>query len=478
MPEKNDAYPFLRTVSPQDEPADSESSGRICKKSLVYSIIDGCAWSVMFGLGESYFTAFAVFLKASNTLIGLLATLPQLIGSAFQLISANILDRSGNRKRLIVPPVILQTLTWVPMFLLPFIWKEKGAVLLIVCVIAYRIADNLVAPAWNSLMGDLVPPDKRGEYFGTRNRICSAFAFGATLLGGMILYLMKPINEWVGYAIIFGIAFIARSVSAYYLHLMAEPPYVVTPKDRFSLWDFTRQFPKSNFTRFVFYVAFINFAVMVAGPYFSVYMLRELHFSYAQYTVALAIQTMAQVITIPYWGKLGDRFGNKKIIAINGYLIAVVPVVWLLSSNFYWILIYQIFSGIVWGGLGLAIGNYLFDAVSPPKRARCAAYIALYNTVGMFFGALLGGWLSNYLSNSLDLLIWQFSLVSPLQMLFLISGLLRLLFAAIFIRTIKEVRDVEQISSAEFILQISQINNIWRSTNLLILRLKGKSNNK
>jgi MFS family permease len=85
-------------------------------------------------------------------------------------------------------------------------------------VVAYRIADNFVAPAWNSLMGDLVPADKRGDYFGKRNRICSVFTFGATFLGGMILQWFKPINEWIGYGIIFSIAFIARGVSAYYLH--------------------------------------------------------------------------------------------------------------------------------------------------------------------------------------------------------------------------------------------------------------------
>ena len=449
----------------------------IYKKSLVYSTIDGSAWSVMFGMGETYFAPFAIFLNASNTLIGLLASLPQLISSAVQILSANILDKIGRRKTLIVLPAMIQTLIWIPIFLLPFIWQEKGAVLLVVCVIAYRIADNFIGPSWNSLMGDLVPPDERGRYFGMRNRICSVFTFLATLLGGMILHWLKPVNEWIGFAIIFGVAFLARAVSSYYLHLMSEPPYVVTAKDKFSLLDFTRQFPKSNFTRFVFYVALVNFAILISGPFFSVYMLKDLKLSYAQYTIATSIQIIAQLITMPYWGKLGDRFGNKKIIWINGYLIAFVPALWIVSSNFYWILIIQVFAGIVWGGFGLATGNYLFDAVSPAKRARCAAYITLYNSIFMFLGAVAGGVLSRYMPDSLVILFWHIALASPLQVLFLLSGMIRLLLGVIFLRTINEVRKVEHISSADFAFKVLQIDTIYQYANWLMFKRKDKNNN-
>ena len=36
------------------------------KKSLFYSILDGSFWSMMFGFGERYLSAFAVFLKATD----------------------------------------------------------------------------------------------------------------------------------------------------------------------------------------------------------------------------------------------------------------------------------------------------------------------------------------------------------------------------------------------------------------------------
>jgi hypothetical protein len=53
----------------------------IIRKSLKYSVTDGGFHAAMLGCGESFFVAFAVFLKASNIQIGLLGSLPLLIGS-------------------------------------------------------------------------------------------------------------------------------------------------------------------------------------------------------------------------------------------------------------------------------------------------------------------------------------------------------------------------------------------------------------
>lgn len=47
------------------------------ESSLRHSMRDSVAWSVMIGSGENYFSAFAVFLRATTAQIGILATVPQ-----------------------------------------------------------------------------------------------------------------------------------------------------------------------------------------------------------------------------------------------------------------------------------------------------------------------------------------------------------------------------------------------------------------
>jgi hypothetical protein len=70
----------------------------IVDRSLRHSVRDAAAYSVMTGGGETYFSAFAVFLKASTPQVALLASLPSLLGSFAQLFSAWWGHRKGVRK--------------------------------------------------------------------------------------------------------------------------------------------------------------------------------------------------------------------------------------------------------------------------------------------------------------------------------------------------------------------------------------------
>ncbi|MEK7309527.1 MAG: MFS transporter [Planctomycetota bacterium] len=431
------------------------------KKSLRYSIIEGCAASLMTGFGDGYILPFAVFLRASDLFIGFLAAIPPAVGTVAQLISVDILDQHRKRKSLIIPGVVIQMIMWLPIFLLPLIFRDIGPVLLIIGMAIYTAAGQFTVPAWNSLMGDLTEPDKRGKYFAQRNRLASIFSFGSSLLAGLvILHYLQPVNEWLGYGIIFGLAFISRGVSAYYLNKMSEPEYVVKKEDYFSLWDFLRRSPKSNFARFVFYIALISMAVAISGPFFTVYMFRDLKFSYAEFTIINAINVIAQFLVMRYWGRLCDRYGNRRILCFTGWLISFIPILWLLSPDFYAVVIYQICAGVVWSGFNLAVGNFIFDAVSPAKRARCVAYFSLLTNTGVSLGSILGGWLTLYMPDSLFIFGWHITLVSSLQVLFLISGLLRLLISALFLTHIKEVRQVEHITTWELIFNFSMIKPV------------------
>jgi MFS family permease len=197
--------------------------------------------------------------------------------------------------------------------------------------------------------------------------------------------------------------------------------------------------------------------VAISGPFFTLYMLRDLKFSYGEFTLITAVNALTQFLTMRYWGRLCDRFGNRKILALTGWLISFVPMLWVLSPNFYAIVIFQICAGLVWSGFNLSAGNFIFDAVSPAKRARCVAYFSLLNNTGISLGAILGGWLALYMPGTLLLFGWPLLLASSLQVLFLFSGLLRLLISAIFLARIKEVRPVEPITTWELIFNFSMI---------------------
>ncbi|MDD5433871.1 MAG: MFS transporter [Nitrospira sp.] len=430
-------------------------------RSLSYAVKDGVYFSIMSGIGEIYISPFAIFLKATNSQIGFLASIPPLLGAFVQLLSINILNKIRNRMTVILSGVISQAFTWIPILLLPFLFRPYAPYLLILCVTAYFAAGNLGTPAWTSLMGDIVPEKTRSTYFGYRNKVMSIFSLGALGLGGFILHLTeKSGNTWAGFFILFSTAMIARFLSAYCLSRIANKPYKVDGKDDFGLLEFFAGFRSSSFVRFVVFVGLMHLSVMMAGPFFSVYMLRDLHFSYLQFMAVSAMAVLVQYLTLHNWGKFGDKFGNRKILVITGFTLPVVPLLWLFSSSFYYILIIQMLAGLSWAGFSLSMGNFIFDSISSPQLAKCFAVFNVLIAAGTFIGAITGGWLSNYLPVSLSFYGLNIIMKSNLQWLFLISGILRLCIAAVFLPQITEMRDVEAITFRELIFRVTSLRPI------------------
>lgn len=422
---------------------------------------DGAFYSVMTGFGESYLGAYGLYLGASNPQIGLLASLPQLVGAFFQFASVRVIRSLQKRKTVIMGGVILQALTWVPIIGYPLFFPRFKVPALIGLAVLYFISGSMATPAWTSLVGDLVHPRRRGRFFGRRNRLISILSFVSLCAGGVILHLTGKWNwEGVGFAFIFILACAARLASAYYVYQMMDPPYRSSSSDEFSVWDFLRNGRRSNFGRFVAYAAGMHFSVQVSGPFLTPYMLRDLHFSYLQFMMAAAASVLAQFLTLNGWGRLADRFGNRKVLQLTGYLLPGIPLLWLLSTHFFPILLIQMFAGFAWAGFSLALGNYLLDVVSPPKRAQCVALYNSANAIGIFLGALLGGGLTLRLPNELLLYGFQMTLVSNLLFLFVLSSVLRFAVSFFFLPLIREVREVPSMEARDLFVRIVQLRPV------------------
>jgi MFS family permease len=329
----------------------------------------------------------------------------------------------------------------------------------------YQAAGGVGLPVWNSLIGDLVPSDIRGRYFGQRNRLTGLSAFIALIFAGVILDLFARagIARW-GFVTTFALAFLSRLNSVRWLARYEDPAFSIASDQVFTFRQFLRRSPHSNFAKFVFFIGAINLSVAFSAPYFALYMLRDLKFSYVEFTVVTGMMTLSQFLTFRYWGGISDRFGNKKILNVCGLGVAVVPMLWLVSHWMPYLLAIQIFCGVVWSGFNLASNNFLFDAVTPPKRARCVAYQGLVNGIAIFIGSLAGGFMAGHLPRSLSIGHWTWAPAFMLPVIFFTSSIMRLIAAGLFLRRFKEVRQVAPIRHRDFIFRISHIRPIAGAT--------------
>jgi len=437
------------------------------EKTMKLSIKEGAVSTVMSSFGDAYITPYALSLNANNVQIGLLSSLTGLIGPLAQIKGSKLMEKLP-RKKIVVIGTALNAIMWIPILILAFLF-QKGMYLeylpfaLIVFYSIYAIFGAIGGPAWFSMLGDIVPNKIRGKYFGKRNRVAGIVGLITTLGAAFLLDLFKTKGiVLLGFALLFFVAFVFRLVSAYLFTKHYDPKLHLEEGYYFSFWDFIKKAPKNNFGRFTIYIALMYFGVQIGGPFFAVYMLKDLNFSYIIYTLVNISSTVFALITMGIWGKFSDKYGNRKILAMCGFVIPFLPIAWIFSpSPIYLMFVPQLIGGIGWAGFNLAVSNFIYDAVTPARRAICVAYLNLMVGIGLFLGGIVGGFMAQFIT---------INFMNKLLFIFLISGVVRLLASLIFIPMIKEVKKVHELKHPfvllkqfEFILGgIFEIVNIFR----------------
>jgi MFS family permease len=213
---------------------------------------------------------------------------------------------------------------------------------------------------------------------------------------------------------------------------------------------------------------------MIAAPFFAVYMLKNLDFTYMQYTTIVLVPMVVKFFTIQYWGKHSEKFGTRNIMYISIFLICLVPLAWFFSGLFFegrpdiffFIILSEAISGFGWGGFELTSFNYMLETVEPQKRAKSFAYFNAFWGVGILTGGLIGSYLAKSMPTDLML-----AGVNIILFLFLISFIGRSIVAFIFMTKIKEVKVNKSINQRELFLELAVLKPVDivfnRTSNLL-----------
>ena len=436
-------------------PAEVGGADAAREKTMRLAIVEGTGWAAMSGCGENFFAAFAIFLKASNFAVAVLTSAPLLLGALAQMLGARWIDRFSQRRLLLLRVLTFQAFAYALVVFMPLCFPSHAVPLAILCALVTMFLGNITVPVWISLMGDVVPDARRGDYFGHRSRILFLCLAAANLGGGLLLTRYEQIGwVWAGFGVLFGLAGFARLITAQLFPFHYEPDYKPSTDDAFSFWDFLRRSRRSNFAHFTFYAALMNAGANISAPFFAVYMLRDLHWTYTQFTINAITMLITQVVFSRWWGRVGDRHGNRAVLIATSCVLPILPILWACTGNFWLLCGAQVVSGATWSGYNLATQNFILDAVAPAKRARVYSYFSLINGVFIFIaGTVIGAWLANHLPSAYHLGPLHVTFLSSLPAVFIISGVTRVFVLLLMAPTFREVRTHEHIYPGILILR-------------------------
>jgi MFS family permease len=402
------------------------------ERDLTVGTIDAAAYSVMVGCGETYFPAFALAVGGSPLVVGMVASVPLLVGALIQLASPLAISRVGGHRRWVILCTMIQATAFVPMVW----WALRGhanAWQLLAATSLYWGAGMAAVGAWYPWMAGLIPGRLRATYFAKRNRMAQAAVLVAFVSAALLLQAEVTRDKaLVGFAILFTVAAIARLVSTSCLVATREQPIgrKGTPESKPALGIMARiragwrGLHAGQAGRLVAFLCCFTFGIQLAAPYFTPYMLKAIGFSYGQFLVVIAAGILVKALLLPVIGKLGSRIGPWRLLRYAALSIVPLSLLWLPSSEVPWLVCVQLLAGTCWAAYELATGLLLFEVAGDRERGHIVGIYNLGFAVATVAGAGCGGMLLRWLGEDR----------SAYAAVFAASALVRLLAVPLLLR--------------------------------------------
>jgi len=370
-------------------------------------IKDGLTSQAMITLtGGAFLVAFALELGASNFVIGLLAAIPPL-AQLIQLPSILLVQKLRNRRGIVVVSAFLSRIFWLLIALVPFLFSLRGGLMFFLVAMFFQAAFGAVSNAsWNSWMRDLVPDDRLGSFFSKRMRLATGLAIVVSLIGAVYIDFWK---EWVagyeleGYSILFFIGFGVGMLGVYFISTIPEPR--MAPMETGILRLFLKPFRDPNFRNLIRFLGSWNFAVNLAAPFFTVYMLIRLKMGMSS---VIGLSVLSQVTNFAFlriWGRLSDRFSNKSVLAVSGPLFMLCILAWTFTTlpgkyalTVPLLIAIHIFTGISTAGVTLASGNIGLKLAPKGQATSYLVANSLVNSLAAGLAPVLGGKFADFFS--------------------------------------------------------------------------------
>lgn len=373
---------------------------RLWTKSYIFMITG------MFFLFTAFYMLYPtlpLFIKengGTESQVGLAMGAFMLSSVIFRPFVGGLLDRFGRR------PFIIWGLLLFAATMFMYNWVSGLAVLMVIRILhgfTWAVSTTSISTA----VTDLIPTTRRGEGMGWSGMAMTvAMAIGPML--GLAIANNSSYESLFGFAVLLSVAALALTFGA---KIKVTP---IAKSRKIELFD-KSVFPitLSVFLLFIAYGGITTYIPLFAdsikvnsGTFFLVY-------------------AATLVLTRPIAGKLSDRHGEAFVIIPAQVITISALIILSFSTNLLGIIISAIMYGIGFGSAQPALQAATIRLVSPDRTGVANASFATGADLGIGLGAMMLGWISQYMSYQALFTVSAVAVVfSLLVFIFLVKRLL------------------------------------------------------
>lgn len=355
------------------------------RNTLIF--ITEAALAAAAGVGSAYNGAYVLRLGASNTLIGLMSSLPSLATMLLYIPIGLFLQ-----KRKIVPWIVGGQVTYRALYILialaPLFAGQAVPQVTAALMMLAALPPIISSVSLNPLISDVVPPEQRASLITWRSTLRYGTAALLVYAAGrwLDLYGAFPANyQWLYLAS--ALVGILHACLLSMIRVPAQPTTQLTPATtsanpvppaRRPAVDLSifRQYP--DFARFMINKLIYDAGDTLAGPLSSIYLVRMLGASNTWLGASSTLTSIGAVAGLWAWRRAVRRLGENRILWYSLPFASCCTLLIALVPNLSWILAFQVATVLLGAGASLSLEVLYLDTL--PAGHKSAA-TGLYNTV-------------------------------------------------------------------------------------------------
>lgn len=367
---------------------------------------ENLAFQVMATLtGGVFLVAFATELNATNFVIGLLAA----IGPLAQLVqfpAIYLVERIQNRRLISVVATLVARSMWLWIAALPLLFSGTTVLtLLLVGLVLHNAFAAISNCSWASWIRDVVPQERMGSFFARRMALAASLGMVLSLVAGVYVdqwQRLFPAHELAGYSLLFVVGGVVGIAGVILFTARIPEPRMVPSGNRITRL-LALPFKDRNFRNLIVFEGSWNFAVNLAAPFFTVYMLQWLGFGMTTIVVLSTLSQITNILVLRTWGRLVDRFSNKAVLRVCAVLFVLCIIGWTFTTlpdryilTVPLLVLIHLASGVSTAGVALTTGNM---GLKLAPRGQATAFLAsrsLVNSMAASTAPIIGGSFADY----------------------------------------------------------------------------------
>jgi Na+/melibiose symporter-like transporter len=345
--------------------------------------------------GGNFLTGMLLMMHADNAFMGLLS-LGGTLANTLNILSPLILEKFPSRKKMLIAVrcfiyfLYIVVVGAVPLF---GIADSSKLTIIISTIFIYNIISALTSQGFSIWHIKSIPENIRAKYFSFTSIAGTIIVYPLIILTSSFVDSYKARGmELQAMTALRIAALVFCALDVYFLFKVKEYPVEKLDKPPNLIEVFVNPFKDKRYLRTTLIALLYTLPASIPGPYFSVYLIKDVQVSYTFLNIMGLLSFPVMLISYPLWSRRIQSTSWFRTLTFSMSLWVLPNIInaFITKGSTWMLVVSTVISVMVTPGIGLVFSNLQYINLPPKNQTNFLGFFATVNNMAAFFGTLIG----------------------------------------------------------------------------------------